>query len=44
MPTSLVTGGVVKMANWAKQVGARKSTKFEYIEITEKLPPFWLAD
>ena len=36
--------GVVKMANWAKQVGARKSAKFENIEITEKLPPFWLAD
>jgi len=36
--------GVVKMANWAKKVGARKSSKFENIEITEKLPPFWVGN
>lgn len=34
--------GVKKMADWAKQVGARESSKFENIEITEKLPPFWI--
>jgi UDP-glucose 4-epimerase len=34
--------GVKKMADWAKQVGARKSSKFENIEITEKLPSFWI--
>lgn len=33
--------GVQKMADWAKKVGTRKSSKFENIEITEKLPPFW---
>jgi UDP-glucose 4-epimerase len=34
--------GVQKMANWAKQVGSRESEKFKNIEITEKLPPFWV--
>ena len=33
--------GVKKMASWAGNVGTRESTKFENIEITEKLPPFW---
>lgn len=41
--TSLETG-IQKMATWAKSAGARESSKFESIEITEKLPPFWLAD
>ena len=36
MKTSLVTGGVVKTANWVRKVGARESSKFENIEITEK--------
>jgi UDP-glucose 4-epimerase len=36
--------GVVKMANWAKKAGARESSKFENIEITEKLPPFWVGN
>jgi UDP-glucose 4-epimerase len=39
--TSLAAG-LKKMADWAKVVGARKSTNFENIEILEKLPPFWL--
>ncbi len=34
--------GLSRMAAWAKTVGARKSTKFDNIEITEKLPPLWL--
>lgn len=33
--------GIIKMSNWAEKVGSRKSSKFENIEITEKLPPFW---
>lgn len=33
--------GIIKMAHWAEKVGSRKSSKFENIEITEKLPPFW---
>ena len=40
--TSLVDG-IKKMALWAEKVGSRKSDKFENIEITEKLPPFWLT-
>jgi UDP-glucose 4-epimerase len=33
--------GIQKMANWAQKVGARKSSFFTDIEITEKLPPVW---
>ncbi|MCO5260939.1 MAG: NAD-dependent epimerase/dehydratase family protein [Crocinitomicaceae bacterium] len=42
-PVSLQEG-IEKMANWAKVVGTRESEKFKNIEITEKLPPFWLED
>lgn len=38
--TSLIDG-IKKMAYWAEKVGSRKSSKFENIEIIEKLPPFW---
>ena len=41
--TSL-SDGLKKMAAWAKETGIKKSTKFENIEITEKLPPIWLED
>jgi UDP-glucose 4-epimerase len=33
--------GIKKMATWAEKVGSRESSKFENIEINEKLPPFW---
>lgn len=33
--------GIGKMADWAKQVGARQSQEFNNIEITEKLPEGW---
>lgn len=33
--------GITKMADWAKQVGARKSQEFDNIEIFEKLPEGW---
>ncbi len=36
--------GLQKMADWAKTSGIRRSTKFNGIEITEKLPPVWLED
>lgn len=36
--------GLQKMADWVKKVGAKKSSKFEGIEIMEKLPPFWLEN
>ncbi|MCW3116371.1 MAG: UDP-glucose 4-epimerase [Chitinophagaceae bacterium] len=36
--------GLKKMSEWAKAVGIRKSGKFENIELTEKLPSFWLED
>ncbi len=38
--TSLIDG-IKKMADWAEIVGSRASSKFENIEITEKLPEFW---
>jgi UDP-glucose 4-epimerase len=34
--------GIRKMTGWAKQAGIRKSSKFENIEILEKLPAVWL--
>jgi len=36
--------GIQKMSTWAKDAGARESSKFENIEITEKLPPFWVKN
>jgi len=33
--------GLAKMAEWVKKVGSRSSSKFENIEILEKLPPSW---
>lgn len=41
--TSLETG-LKRMADWAKKSGIRKSQRFSDIEISEKLPPFWLED
>jgi UDP-glucose 4-epimerase len=34
--------GLKHMADWVKKVGSRSSSKFENIEILEKLPPSWL--
>jgi len=39
-PTGL-ENGVRAMAEWAKRVGARKSKKFDNIEIVKNLPPSW---
>lgn len=36
--------GLKKMAGWAKTAGIKKSKKFEYIEITEKLPKVWMEE
>jgi UDP-glucose 4-epimerase len=36
--------GLKKMSDWAKTAGVRKSERFKAIEISEKLPPFWLED
>ncbi len=33
--------GVMKMAEWVKQHGARQTPLFKDIEITEKLPSVW---
>ncbi len=41
--TTLIDG-LRKMKDWAKATGIKKSSKFENIEITEKLPSFWLED
>ncbi len=40
-PSTTLQEGLVRMANWAKRTGARKSGVFEQIEITEGLPPSW---
>ena len=41
-PTGIdLTEGIVRMAAWAKRVGARQGQEFENIEITEKLPDGW---
>ena len=39
--TSL-SSGIEKMGNWVKEYGARKTPKFNAIEITEKLPSIWM--
>ncbi|MBX2964255.1 MAG: NAD-dependent epimerase/dehydratase family protein [Cyclobacteriaceae bacterium] len=36
--------GLKKMADWVKLTGSKESTKFENIEILEKLPRIWLKD
>ncbi|MFN8278610.1 MAG: NAD-dependent epimerase/dehydratase family protein [Chitinophagales bacterium] len=36
--------GLNKMSGWALKTGIKKSSKFENIEILEKLPKFWLED
>lgn len=41
--TSLIDG-LTKMSEWAKKTGIKKSQKFSNIEITQKLPSFWLED
>ncbi len=35
--------GVQRMAEWARQVGARQSQEFENIEVRRNLPPSWRA-
>lgn len=34
--------GLKNMANWAKSVGSRQSTKFDNIEISKNIPKIWL--
>ncbi len=41
-PGTPLLEGLSRMADWAKEAGVRKSSKFENIEILEGLPPFWL--
>jgi UDP-glucose 4-epimerase len=36
--------GLKRMADWGKKAGIKKSSKFENIEIMEKLPPIWLEN
>ena len=42
--TTSLADGLKRMADWAKKTGIKASSKFENIEITEKLPPVWLED
>jgi len=34
--------GLEKMAAWVKQVGSRKSRKFEDVEVDKNMPPSWI--
>lgn len=36
--------GLGRMVDWVKKAGSRSSSKFENIEILEKLPPSWLEN
>jgi UDP-glucose 4-epimerase len=36
--------GIHKMAEWARSAGARESSRFSNIEVTEKLPAVWLEN
>jgi len=36
--------GIAKMAEWAKATGIKKSSKFENIEILDKIPSIWLEE
>lgn len=36
--------GLSKMSEWAKKTGIKKSSRFENIEIMEKLPSFWMEE
>ncbi len=36
--------GLQKMATWVKEKGARRTPKFQNIELIEKLPQVWLED
>lgn len=36
--------GLKKMADWVKQKGSRKTSKFTEIELTKNFPAFWLED
>lgn len=40
-PTFTLAEGLVRMAEWAKEHGPRKSTEFKNIEIRRNLPPSW---
>lgn len=40
-PTVELKDGIARMAGWARQVGARESSRFDDVEIREKLPPSW---
>ncbi|MGB8815774.1 MAG: NAD-dependent epimerase/dehydratase family protein [Minisyncoccia bacterium] len=38
----LLSEGLKKMFDWARKVGVQSSKEFENIEITKKLPSFWI--
>ncbi|MFN8309987.1 MAG: NAD-dependent epimerase/dehydratase family protein [Chitinophagales bacterium] len=42
--STTLSEGLHKMSGWALKTGIKKSSKFENIEILEKLPKFWLED
>ncbi len=42
LPATALAEGLERMAAWVKQVGSQTTKRFDNIEITEKLPTFWL--
>jgi UDP-glucose 4-epimerase len=40
-PSTTLADGLHRMAQWAREIGPRKSPPFSDIEITEGLPPSW---
>jgi UDP-glucose 4-epimerase len=43
-PATTLDEGLARMAAWVKEVGSQKTPPFRNIEITEKLPGFWLEE
>lgn len=43
-PATPLLQGLERMAAWVSQVGAKKTGRFEAIEVTENLPEFWLEE
>jgi UDP-glucose 4-epimerase len=43
-PSTPLHTGLARMASWVKQTGSRKTTRFEAIEVLDRLPAIWLED
>jgi UDP-glucose 4-epimerase len=43
-PTVQLEDGLRRMAEWARETGAREPVRFESVEVLRNLPPSWAAD